>query len=150
MPVATVEEYIDALLPDRKEAVSRLRDVVRANLNPGFEEGIQYGMIGYYVPHVIFPAGYHCDKKQPVPFCHIASQKSHVGFYAFCIYIDPGLKEFIAEYEKTGFKLDMGKGCLRFKKMDQIPFDLIGKLVAKVELEAFLAHYTTTFPKSVK
>lgn len=147
MACATVEEYLDSLPPERREVVSNLRDAVLANLNPGFEEGIQYGAIGYYVPHSVYPPGYHCDPKQPVPFMGIANQKHHVGLYAFCIYCSQETMEwFVSEHAKTGWKLDMGKGCIRFRKMDQVPYELVGRLTKRVTVEDFLGAYLPQVP----
>lgn len=148
---ATVEEYLAELTEDRRVAAEKMRAAILANLGEGYEEGIQYGHIGYYVPHSIYPSGYHCDPKQPVPFVGIGNQKGHLGFYGFCLYVDEGLKAwFIEEHEKRGYKLDMGAGCVRYKKMDQIPFDLIGEVVARVPLEKFLAYYEQSIPESKK
>ena len=148
MKCATVEDYLESLPPERGDVVSRLMEVMRANLNPGFEEGILYGVPSFFVPHSVYPPGYHCDPKLPVVFVGVASPKSHVAVHAFCIYCDTGLVEwFQREYAKTGFKLDMGKGCIRFKKMDQVPYDLFGELVRRVTVVDFLAVYTRSLPK---
>ncbi|MFK7737227.1 MAG: DUF1801 domain-containing protein [Pirellulaceae bacterium] len=148
-PSTTVASYLKSVTADRKAAVSALRQVVLDNLPKGFEEGIQYGMIGYFVPHSIYPNGYHCDPKQPLPFAHIASQKSHIGLYLFCIYGNEELIEwFKNEYAKTGFKLDMGKACIRFKKPDQIPFELIGRTIKKFSVKKFIAFYESNLDSS--
>lgn len=147
----TPDEYIAQLPEDRKETITKLRKVINDNLPDGYEEGMQYGMLGWYVPHSIYPDGYHCDPKQPVPFVSLASQKAHIGFYAFCLYVDDEIIEwFKEEHAKTGFKLDMGKSCVRYKKLDQIPYDLIGRTIAKIPLDDFLAHYTASIPESKK
>lgn len=148
-PPQSVDEYLERLAPERREVLSQMREAINAHLPSGYEEGIQYGMIGWFVPHSVYPPGYHCDPKQPLPFVSIASQKHHVSFNPFCIYTDEALKEwFVAEYQKTGYKLDMGKACIRFKKMDQIPYGLIGQVVAKVPVDAFIAAYENAIPAS--
>lgn len=139
----TVEQYLRELPPERKEVVSSLRKVILDNLAEGFEEGISYGMIGYYVPHSIYPEGYHCDPQMPLPFAGLASQVRHVGFYHMGIYSDPELlKWFQTEYSKVcRTKLDMGKSCIRFKTMDDIPYELIGKLCAKGTVQEWIEVY---------
>ncbi|WP_350284529.1 DUF1801 domain-containing protein [uncultured Croceitalea sp.] len=130
----TVEEYISKLPEDRKAAVSKLKDTVKDNLPEGFKECISYKMIGFVVPHELYPSGYHCDPKLPLPFINIASQKNFVALYHSGIYADKKLHDwFVAEYPKyVKTKLDMGKSCIRFKKMEQIPYELIGKLCQKM------------------
>jgi hypothetical protein len=136
------EAYIASLPADRQVPVARLREVIRQNIDSGFEEIMGYGMIGYVVPHSIYPAGYHCDPKLPLPFVSLASQKNYIAVYLMCVYTDPVLLDwFRTEYAKTGFKLDMGKSCVRFKKMDHIPYELIGELLKKVALKDYLAAY---------
>ena len=138
----TVAEYIAGLSEERKEFIVALRQAVTDNLQDGFEEGIQYGMIGYYVPHSLYPSGYHCDASQPLPYTHIASQKSHVALYSFCVYGNEKLETwFRNEWAKTGLKLDMGKSCIRFKKLSDAPLDLIGRLIAKVSVDDFISDY---------
>src|SRR6186997_1324091 len=124
----TPAQYIKELPADRKEALSNLREIILKNIPEGFAEVMSYGMLGYVVPHALYPAGYHCDPKLPLPFLAIASQKNFVAVYHMGIYADKGLLEwFLKEYPKhSSAKLDMGKSCLRFKKVDQIPFTLIG------------------------
>lgn len=137
------EEYIQLLPADRKEAVSKLRQIVLSNLPIGFVETMSYGMIGYVVPHNLYPAGYHVDPKLPLPFINIASQKNFIGFYHMGVYAIPALSEWFTtaypEHSKT--KLDMGKSCIRFKKPDQIPFDLIAELVRKITPELWIETY---------
>ena len=145
----TPEQYIQELPEDRVEAITKLRKVVNENLPKGFKEVMSYGMIGYVVPHEIYPAGYHCTPNLPLPFMSFASQKNSVNFYHMGIYAEPEiLKWFIAEYPKySKTKLDMGKSCVRFKKMDQIPYELIGELVQKVTVEDWIAKYESTLKK---
>lgn len=139
----TPEEYIKELPEDRVEAITKLRKVINDNLPEGFKEEMSYGMIGYVVPHSIYPDGYHCTPKLPLPFMSFASQKNSVNFYHMGIYAKPELLNwFISEYPKySNQKLDMGKSCVRFKKLDQIPFELIGKLVQKMTVEDWISCY---------
>lgn len=138
----TVDEYLAELPEDRREALQAIRAAVNSNLGSGFKEGMQYGMIGWFVPHSVYPAGYHCDPKQPLPFMGLASQKNHIGFYAFCIYTDAKLKDwFVDEFQKTGNRLDMGKSCIRFKKLEAIPLELLGQLTSKISVEKFIQSY---------
>jgi len=136
-------EYIKAIPEDRREAFGKLRRVILDHLPQGFEECMSYGMIGYVVPHTIYPMGYHCDTKLPLPFINIASQKNFVAFYHAGIYANPELKDwFVQEYHKhCKLKLDMGKSCIRFKKMDQIPFELLGDLVTKMSVQEWINLY---------
>lgn len=140
---ATPEAYLDSLPADRKYAVNELRKVILKNLPKGFEETMSYGMLGYVVPHSLYPAGYHCNPALPLPFMNIASQKNFIAVYHMGIYADKGLlKWFIKEYSKhVTTKLDMGKSCIRFKKPDQIPFKLIGQLAAKMKSKEWIALY---------
>ena len=140
---STPEQYIAELPEDRKEVMQKLRDIVKKNLPKGFEETMQYGMLGYVVPHSIYPDGYHCNPKDALPFMAFASQKNHIGFYHMGIYSDPDLmKWFTEEYPKhaTG-KLDMGKSCIRFKNPKKIPFELLGELTTKVSVAEWIAKY---------
>ena len=149
--VATVQEYLDGLPDDRKAAIETVRAEILKNLPKGYEEGMQYGMIGYFVPHSIYPAGYHCDKKQPLPFVHIASQKNHMAVYLFCMYGDAAMKaEFLKEYGATGKKMDMGGSCVRFKKIENLPVELIGKLVGRIPVDSFIANYESALAASKK
>lgn len=139
----TVDEYISKVPEDRTHAISKLRQTVRDNLPEGFEEGINYKMIGYYVPHDIYPGGYHCDPKLPLPFMNIASQKNFVALYHSGIYADKKLLDwFVAEYPKhVKPKLDMGKSCIRFKKVEHIPYELIAELCKKMSVEEWITIY---------
>lgn len=147
--VTTVEEYINELPNDRKEAIEKLRKVISKNLPKGFEETIGYGMIGYVVPHSIYPKGYHCDTKLPLPFISLASQKNFIALYHMGIYAEPTLLEwFVSEFPKHAkSKLDMGKSCIRFKKIDDIPFELIGELASKMTTEDWINKYESAFVK---
>lgn len=145
----TPKQYIQELPEDRVEAITKLRKVINENLPKGFKEQMTYGMIGYVVPHSIYPAGYHCTPELPLPFMSFASQKNSVNFYHMGIYAKPELLNwFTNEYPKhCKAKLDMGKSCVRFKKMDQIPYDLIGELVKKVSVEDWISTYESAFKK---
>ncbi|WP_339886692.1 DUF1801 domain-containing protein [uncultured Flavobacterium sp.] len=145
----TPEQYIAELPENRVEAINKLRKVINDNLPKGFNEEMSYGMIGYVVPHSIYPAGYHCTPKLPLPFMSFASQKNSVNFYHMGIYANPELLNwYTSEYPKyCTAKLDMGKSCIRFKKMDQIPFDLIGKLVQKMSVEDWIKCYEANFKR---
>lgn len=139
----TPDEYVDSLPDDRKSAISELRKVILKNLPSGFKEVMSYGMIGYVIPHTIYPDGYHCDPSLPLPFLNIASQKNFIAVYHMGIYADEDLmKWFTSEYPKYfKAKLDTGKSCLRFKKVDQIPFQLIGELASKITPEEWISRY---------
>jgi uncharacterized protein YdhG (YjbR/CyaY superfamily) len=138
-----VESYINDLPEERKNIINELRKVILKNLPKGFAEEMSYGMIAYCVPHNIYPNGYHCDPKQPLPFLSMASQKNFIALYHMGIYMNPVLMDwFTAEYAKrVKGKLDMGKSCIRFKKMEQIPFDLIGELASKMTVKEWIDCY---------
>lgn len=146
---ATPEAYMAELPQDRKQAMSALRDVIVKNLPTGFQEVMSYGMLSYVVPHSVYPKGYHCDTKQPLPFISIASQKNFVAVYHMGLYADEGLLNwFQAAYSKQSTsKLDMGKSCIRFKKIDQIPFQLIGELTSKMTPQEWISIYESKFKK---
>ena len=141
--VTTVEEYLSELSEDRKAPMLKLREAIKNNLPQGFEEVISYGMLGYVVPHSIYPAGYHCTPKLPLPFINLASQKNTISLYHMGIYGDKNLLDwFVAGYSKHAkSKIDMGKGCFRFKKMDDIPYDLIGELATKISVQDWITFY---------
>jgi hypothetical protein len=145
----TPDEYIRALPADRKAAVTELRRVILKNLPKGFKETMSYGMIGYVVPHEIYPDGYHCDPKLPLPFMSIASQKNFIAFYHMGIYAMPELmKWYKEEYPKhSTAKLDMGKSCSRFKKPEHIPYKLIGQLVKKVSVKKWIETYEKNYKR---
>lgn len=139
----TVAQYLEQVDEPRKEAFNELRNVVKKNIPKGFEEVMNYGMIGYVVPHKLFPAGYHCDPKLPLPFINLAIQKNFIALYHMGIYAQPELlKWFESEYPKhCQSKLDMGKSCIRFKKVTDIPFKLIEALVKKMSAQEWIALY---------
>jgi uncharacterized protein YdhG (YjbR/CyaY superfamily) len=143
IPAKDPEEYISKVPEDRKVYFEKLRQVILDNIPKGFEEQMNYGMIGYVVPKKIYPAGYHCDTSLPLPFVNIASQKNFIAVYHMGIYANPELLDwFVEEYPKhCKRKLDMGKSCIRFKKAEEIPFDLIAELMQKMSLENWIALY---------
>ncbi|MDY7394505.1 DUF1801 domain-containing protein [Aureibaculum sp. 2210JD6-5] len=145
----SVDDYINQIPEERKEPVKKLRKIILENLPNGFEEGINYNMIGYYVPHSKYPDGYHCDPKLPLPFMNIASQKNSINLYHSGIYAKKELSDwFIAEYPKhSKRKLDMGKSCIRFKKIDEIPYKLIGELVKKMSIDEWIEIYEKAIKK---
>ena len=142
----TPEAYLADLSPERREVMDKLRQVVLKNLPEGFEETMNYGMIGYVVPHSIYPDGYHCTPELPLPFLNLASQKNHIGFYHMGIYSDPELlKWFTNEFPKhSKRKLDMGKSCIRFKSLNDIPYELLGELVGKISVADWIKTYENT------
>lgn len=140
---ATVEDYIKELPEERRDAVTKLRKVIKKNLPKGFKETMGYGMMGWCVPHSIYPAGYHCNPKDPLPFMGIGSQKHFIAVYHMGVYAEPKLlKWFTGEFAKAGAgKLDMGKSCIRFKKPENIPYKLIGELASKMTPAGWIAIY---------
>src|SRR3954447_16238994 len=138
----TVAEYVAALPIDRRAAISAVRKTINDNLPKGYEEGIQFGMIGWYVPLSMYPAGYGENKKVPLPLVALASQKSGMVLHFLCFYGHPTLSSwFTSEYKKSGKKLDMGKGCVRFNKLDDLAVDVVGRTVARVPVEEHIANY---------
>lgn len=137
------EQYLEQIPDDRKPAMNRLRETILTNIPEGFKEEMSYGMIGYVVPPSLYPAGYHCDPKLPLPFINIASQKNFIAFYHMGIYAEKPLHDwFITEFPKhSKLKLDMGKSCIRFKNPEQIPFDLLGQLVQKITVNNWIKLY---------
>jgi hypothetical protein len=146
---ATVEQYLAQLPEDRRAAVSAVRDVIRKNLDKDYQETIQYGMIGYSVPHSVFPAGYHCDPRQPLPFAGLASQKNHMSLYMMGLYIGSADGEsdtadtrwFKEAWARSGKKLDMGKACVRFKKLEDVPLEVIGEAIRRIPARTYIARY---------
>jgi hypothetical protein len=137
-----VADYLEELPADRRSEVEAVRSVVNEHLNPGFEEGMQYGMIGWFVPHSVYPPGYHCDPKQPLPFVSLASQKNHLSLYLMCLFGDTDRMGWFREaWAATGKKLDMGKSCIRFKKAEALALDVIGDAIAGVTVEKLVASY---------
>lgn len=149
---ASVDEYIASLPPERIEPITKLRKIIKKNLPKGFNEEMSYGMIGYVVPHSIYPPGYHCDPKLPLPLMNLGSQKNFIVLHHMGMYGDATLLNwFVAKYKKeVPTKLDMGKGCVRFKRMDQIPYELIGELVAKLSVADYVKNVTAILGSRVK
>ena len=141
------EEYINQLPDERQDSFNKLRNTIVKHLPLGFEERMSYGMIGYVVPKSLYPAGYHCDPKLPLPFVNIASQKNFIPLYHMGIYTDPELLQwFQSEYaQQCKYKVDMGKSCVRFKRMNDIPFDLIAGLMGKMTPEDWINRYESAF-----
>ena len=149
MSTEKIDAYLSALSEDRKGVMEKLIAVMKKNLPKGFSLDFSYGMIGFCVPHSIYPKGYHCDSKIALPFVSIASQKNFIALYHMGIYAEPTLLDwFVAEYPKhVKSKLDMGKSCIRFKKMEEIPFDLIGALMKKMSPQQWIDLYESKFVK---
>ena len=145
----TIESILAKVPEDRKEAFTKLHQTIVSNLPEGFEPGISYGMLGYVVPHHLYPAGYHCKPSEPLPFVSIASQKNSINFYHMGIYMNPSLLEwFVTEYPKhSSQKLDMGKSCIRFKKTEHIPYELMAQLMQKMTAEQWIALYERNLKK---
>jgi uncharacterized protein YdhG (YjbR/CyaY superfamily) len=143
----TVAEYLAELPPDRRKAIETVRAVIKKNLDKEYAEGIQYGMIGYCVPHSVFPDGYHADPKQPLPFAALASQKNHMAVYVMCTYGNTDLRKwFESAWKKSGKKLDAGKACIRFQKVEDLALDVLGDLIRRVPAKTFVANYLTVRP----
>lgn len=142
-------DYISQLPEERQAAMKKLRAVIKKNIPKGFKEGVGYGMMGWSVPHSIYPAGYHCKPEDPLPFMGIASQKNFIAVYHMGIYAIPSLhKWFVTEHAKASAKkLDMGKSCLRYKKPEDIPYDLIGELATKITVEEWIGIYEKNWKK---
>ena len=141
----TVAQYLAELAPDRRAAIAAVRAVILANLDSDFEEQMQYGMIGYAVPHRVFPPGYHCDPRQPLNFAGLASQKGYMSLYLMGCYLDPREMEWLKKaWAKTGKKLDMGKACIRFKKVEDLALAVVGEAIRRVPVKAYVARYEKT------
>ena len=144
----TVDAYLASLPDDRREAIEAVRKVILENLDADYEEGMQYGMIGYYVPHRVYPDGYHCDAKQGVPFAALASQKNYMSLYLSAVYGMPAENAwFVKAWEKAGKKLSMGKSCVRFKKLEDVPLDVVGKAIQRVPAKKYLKHYESVLKR---
>jgi uncharacterized protein YdhG (YjbR/CyaY superfamily) len=135
----TVDEYLAALPADRRATISAVRDVILAHLPEGYAECIQYGMIAYVVPHTLYPPGYHCDPSKPLQYAGLASQKNHMALYLMTVYGDPATEQWFRKaYAAAGKKLDMGKSCVRFKTVEDLPLDVIGQVIARVPVKAYI------------
>ncbi len=144
---SSVEAYLAALPEDRRTFVGAILQTIRKNADPKLEEGIQYRLPAFYVPHSVYPAGYHCDAKQPLPFAAVASTKGGVSIHLFCTYADAGQQERLAkEWKATGSRLDMGKSCIRVKKLEQVPLDVLGAAVKRMKVGPFIKAYEKSVP----
>lgn len=147
----TVQEYLQELPADRREAISAVRGVILANLPEGYDECMSYGMIGYVVPHRIYPKGYQCNPKLPLPFLNLGSQKNHMALHLMCCYCDPTLKAWFEKaWKDSGKKLDMGGGCVRFRTLEDVPLDVIGKFVASLPVDVYIRRIETAFAEMAK
>lgn len=144
---ATVDAYLAELPDDRRRAVERIREVFQANIDPSLREGMQYGMIGYFIPHEVYPPGYHCDPNQPVPYAAIASQKQHIAVYLCAMYLDvvnPGVcARMRSRFLQAGPRLDLGKSCIRFKRLEDFPLDALATALREIDGAAYLRAYQT-------
>jgi hypothetical protein len=147
---ATLKEYLAGLPPDRRAVIQAVREVILKNLDPDYEEGMRYGMIGYFVPHRIYPAGYHVDPRQPIGIAALSAQKNYCALYLGMPYYGYGVVSprptpdhdwFVGEWAKTGKKLDMGLCCVRFRKVEDLPLDLVGRAMARFPVKRLVQRY---------
>lgn len=144
----TVEQYLVSLPPERRDALARVREVILANLPEGYEEGMQYGMIGYHIPLSRFPRTYN---GQPLAIAGLASQKQYMALYLMAAYGNEALMRwFVGEYRERGMKLDMGKSCVRFKKLEEVPLDVIGKVIASIGVDEYIAMHEAAHGEAAK
>ena len=142
----TVQEYLNELPTNRREAISAVRGVILANLPKGYEECMSYGMVGYVVPHSIYPKRYQCNPKVPLPFVNLGSQKNHMALHLMCCYCDPKLKAWFEKaWKDAGKQFDMGGGCVRFKKLEDVPLEVIGQLVASLPVDVYIRRIEKVF-----
>jgi len=148
----TVDAYLAELPEERQKPIEKLRKVIKKNLPKGFKESMGYGMMGWSVPHSIYPAGYHCNPKDPLPFMGLASQKNSINLYHMGFYADPKLLKWFQEAhaKASAKKLDMGKSCIRYKKAEDIPYDLIGELASKITVDEWIKMYESAFNRKKK
>ena len=144
--VATVEEYLAGLPADRRATLQAVRQVILDHLPTGYEECMTYGMIGYVVPHSLYPAGYKCDPKLPLPFVNLASQKNHMALYLMSVYGDPETEQWFRKaWLAAGQKLDMGKCCVRFKRLEDVPLKVVGQIIARVPVKEYIVRIEKVF-----
>lgn len=150
---ATVEDLLAALPEDRRQVMEAVRELVNAHLPEGYEEGVQYGMIGWFVPHSRYPAGYHTDPRQPLPYMALAAQKQHFSLYMMGLYVASSADGDTADvawfrdaWAATGKKLDLGKSCLRFKRLDDLALDVVAAAVARVPAATYIERYEAVKP----
>ncbi len=147
----TVQEYLKELPADRHEAINAVRGVILANLPKGYEECMSYGMIGYVVPHSIYPKGYQCNPKLPLPFVNLGSQKNHIALHLMCCYGNPELKAWFEKaWQDAGKKFDTGGGCVRFKKLEEVPLEVIGQLVARLPVDVYIRGIEKAFAQNAE
>ncbi|MHC4731723.1 MAG: DUF1801 domain-containing protein [Planctomycetota bacterium] len=145
----TVTQYLNTLPKDRRDTLKAVRRVILDNLDDGYAESLQYGAISYHVPHSVYPPGYHCDPSQPLPFVGLASQKNYMTISLFCVYSSEAeQRRFREEWVKTGKKLDMGKSCVRFKKIEDVALDVIGESIKRTSAKKFIAHYEASLAQT--
>jgi hypothetical protein len=148
---SSVEAYLAELPEDRRTAIEAVRKAILDNLDPTYAEGMTYGMIGYFVPHAVYPNGYHCDPKQPLPYVNLASQKGHMSLYMMGLYMDEALTTWFEEaWEKSGKKLDKGKACVRFKKLADVDLNVIGEAIRRMPAKTYIEIYEQKLPASKK
>ena len=146
----TVQDYLLELPADRREAINAVRQVILAHLPKGYEECMSYGMIGYVVPHSLYPQGYQCNPKVPLPFVNLGSQKGHMAMHLMCCYGDAELKAWFEKaWKETGKKFDMGGGCVRFKKLEDVPLEVVGQLIASLPVEVYIRRIEKVFAENV-
>jgi len=151
MPAFTVTEYLAGLPADRREALNEVRRRINRALPPGYKEGVQFGMISWFVPLSTYPAGYGGNKKVALPLISLASKKAYMALHMICFYGQPALREwFTAQYAKSGKKLDMGQGCLRFKTLPDLALDVVEKTLARLPVKDYVAGYEAMRTKSKK
>ncbi|MEO6594819.1 MAG: DUF1801 domain-containing protein [Planctomycetota bacterium] len=146
----TVAEYLASMPADRRAIIGAVRDVILKNLDKDYEEGMHYGMIGYCVPHRVFPAGYHCDEKQPLPFAALASQKNYMSVYLMGVYAESGNEHatwFREAWLDAGKKIDMGKCCVRFKKLEDVALTVLGEAIRRMPVQRYVAMYAAALEK---
>jgi hypothetical protein len=147
----TVDEFLKTLPEDRRAAMVALREVFRKNLDKDYVETMSYGGPCYCVPHSVYPPGYHCNPKQPLPFAGFMSQKNHLAVYLMCTYMDGKEADWLKKaWAKTGKKLDMGKSCIRFKKLEDAALDVIGEAIRRVPVKKYIEQYEAVKPQSKK
>ena len=139
-----VDQYIAELPEERRATINRVRDFVRPHLDPRLQEGMMYGMIGWYIPHSIYPAGYHVDPKLPLGYLALAAQKNYYSLYLLTAYSDgsPDERWFREAWGRTGKKLDMGKSCLRFKSVDDLALEVLGEAIRRIGIEEWIRRYS--------
>ena len=153
----TVAQYLAELPPERRSAIQAVRQVILDSMDPSLEERMNYGMIGYVVPHRVFPPGYHCDPKLPLPYAGLASQKNHMSLYLMAIYTScedgeesPGARWLRDRWTRDGRKLDMGRACIRFKKLEQVPLEVVAGAFKKFTVAQYIRQYQKALKRTKK